>query len=578
MDDFTNSADYGLTPAQAAKELLRRRRGRATIEGFAQVIDIPGVPISPEDAEEVLFNPIESPMVLHHKILCREIQRAMETDYGRLMIFFPPGAAKSTYGTVVGPTWFMGKYPGSEIILGSHNIQLAKKHGSRGRFIVQQPRYQAIWGATLKPGSTAKEEWYMTNGSSYLSFGMLSGATGNRADGLVIDDPTRGRKDAESKTVMGDIINAYNDDLKTRLKPRAWIIIIQTRWAYEDLAGSILPEKYDDGSGEYLCRDGMKWRVLNIPAKNVYPHVADPLGRPVGPVDPAENGDWEKAKHYYLWPEWFDQLHWTQFEPRPDDPEGPSEKSWASLYQQRPRPQSGNQFEREWVNWYDLGEHPKYLMLFSASDYALGEEEENTNPDYTEHGIAGLDQYGDMWIVDWWYGKHTPDITIDALLTLAKRHNVKVGFGEVGLIQKAIEPQFKQRQRIRKYWMRIKYLPTISNKVARFQSFRAVASSGKLHIPRCPWGERLVDQLCLFPDTKTSTKDDGVDVCSLFGRGLEGMVWSRDAITEPRKEGVEFGSWEWLTMGTEKARDYSHLIPTDRTIFEEMMRSIENEI
>jgi hypothetical protein len=103
-------------------------------------------------------------------------------------------------------------------------------------------------------------------------------------------------------------------------------------------------------------------------------------------------------------------------------------------------------------------------------------------------------------------------------------------------------------QRTRQTYLSIDYLPTIGDKVARFQSFRGLASRGQLWVPNCPWGHRLVDQLCVFPG---KARDDGVDVCSLFGRGLEGMLWSKAKVPQEPKKGLKFGSWDWITHGTE---------------------------
>jgi predicted phage terminase large subunit-like protein len=522
-----------ISPQIAARELLRRKRMRESIIGFSENIDIPGAPLSPDD--DTLFLPIGSSTADHHYLLMEALQETMLKEYGRLMVFMPPGSAKSTYCTVVAPTWFMGKFPGSEIILASHNVDLAKHHGSRGRNIVQQPLYMDAFNGTISKGSSAKENWDLTNGSQYKSFGLLGGATGFRADGLVIDDPVRGRADASSKTVQEKTFSAYKDDLLTRLKPKAWVVLVQTRWDYADLAGRILPKDWNGESGYIMCRDGMMWRVICLPAKIEDGFPDDPLGRKTGE---------------YLWPEWFDERHWLQFEPRPNDDDSPDEKSWWSLFQQRPRPDTGNQWEAEWTQWYDLGKHPRHLMLFSASDYAVSDEyEEGGDPDYTEHYIGGLDEHGDLWVIDCWYGRHTPDITIDALLKMAKRRGVRNGYSETGLIRKAIEPQFKARQRIFKHHMAMKYLPTIGNKVARFQSFRGLGAAGKVHIPNCPWGHRLQDQLCDFPSPRTH--DDGVDCMSLFGRALDNMIWSREKVTRPVKRGVKFGSVEWLMLGTE---------------------------
>jgi hypothetical protein len=36
------------------------------------------------------------------------MQHCMTTPHGRLMIMAPPGSAKSTYATVVAPSWYLG--------------------------------------------------------------------------------------------------------------------------------------------------------------------------------------------------------------------------------------------------------------------------------------------------------------------------------------------------------------------------------------------------------------------------------------------------------------------------------------
>ena len=451
------------------------------------------------------------------------------------LLWLQPARLHSTYCSVVAPTWYMGKNPGSRIILASYGTDLAKKHGTKARAIVSQRKYVEAFGTTLSKQTGAREMWALENGSEYMSGGLLSGLTGNRANGVIIYDPIKGRAEAESATIRQRTIEAYEDDLRTRFVPKAWMVIVQTRWHDEDLAGSLLPDDYDGESGLIACRDGMVWDVICLPAKIENEKMAadDPLGRKVGE---------------YIWPEWFDAQHWYQYEPRPGDQDSPNERTWAALYQQRPRPDTGNQFDREWVNWYPLGTHPKYLNVYCASDYSVSDGA----GDYTEHGVAGLDQNGDIWILDWWYGQNPPDITIDALLDLAARWKAIGGFDESGLIEKAIKPQFLMRQRQRKIYLPVEYLPTIGDKVARFQSFRGMASSGKLHVPDCPWGRRLVDQLCVFPGR---SHDDAVDVCSLFGRGLEGMIWSREKIPTPVKKGVTFGSWEWLTYNDRKKNE-----------------------
>ena len=548
-----------ITPEQsaAALELLRRKQMRESLVAFAQNIDIPGAPVKDKQTEAEFDRllaqggKIETGIAAHHLLLMQKLQECMETPYGRLMVFMPPGGAKSTYCSVVAPTWYMGKYPGAQIILASYGTDLAKKHGAKGRIIVQQPQYRAAFNTTIDKATGAKEMWALENKSEYMSGGLLSGLTGNRAIGVILDDPIKGRKDAESKTIRDATMEALEDDLQTRLVPNAWMVLVQTRWHDEDVAGSILPEDYDGESGKIMCRDGMEWEIINLVAKVTSEKMAadDPLGRPVGPVDPKDNprlpdGSVDLEASGYLWTEYFKEKHWRIYEPRPGDPNSPSERRWAALFQQRPRPDTGAQFEREWVNWYDLGQHPKYLNYYTSSDYSVSDGE----GDFTEHGVGGLDEQGNLWLVDWWYNQVPTDVSVDALLTLAKRWGASYGFDEKGMIEKAIKPIFQMQQRLRGIYLEIEYLPTIGNKVARFQSFRGLASAGKLYVPRCPWGERLVKQLCVFPGRE---RDDAVDVCSGFGRGLENMTWSRDKVPSQPKKGLVFGSWEWLTHGTE---------------------------
>ena len=67
-----------------------------------------------------------------------------------------------------------------------------------------------------------------------MAGGILSGVTGNRADLLVVDDPVKGREEAESETIRKKTREAFDDDLQTRLKPGGRTIIIQTRWHADD--------------------------------------------------------------------------------------------------------------------------------------------------------------------------------------------------------------------------------------------------------------------------------------------------------------------------------------------------------
>lgn len=307
----------------AARELLRRRRGRESLVGYANAIDIPGKPVD-DDPEAWLFQPVETGVAAHHLLLLQAFERTATRRHGRLMVFMPPGSAKSTYCSVVAPTYIMGKIPDRRIILASYGQDLARRHGRRARQVVKSPGFASIFGCAVSASTSAADEWALTNGSEYLACGLLAGVTGNRAHGVVIDDPVRGREQADSPTIRNKTWDAYNDDLLTRLIPGGWVVLVQTRWHEDDLAGRILPKNYAGESGMIECRDGKMWEVLNLPAQAERPD--DPLQRKVGE---------------YIWPEWFDAGHWDTFKRQA--------RTWAALFQQRPRPDEGGIFKEAWT-------------------------------------------------------------------------------------------------------------------------------------------------------------------------------------------------------------------------------------
>lgn len=300
---------------------MRRRRARSSLVDYSKSIIIPGAPIE-DDPDCWVFKPIESAVARHHIITMDAIQRTIEKPYGRLMIFEPPGSAKSTYASVVAPTWAMGKYPGLDVLMASYADRPIERHSKRGRQIVDSPEYQSVWKTKLVHGSRAANEWHLENGSHLYAAGLMGSITSVRAGLGIIDDPVKGRAEAASETIRKSTLEAYQDDFMTRIKPGAPVILIQTRWHPEDLAGSILPEDWQGQSGMIECRDGQLWEVLCLPAE--CESTSDPCGRAIGE---------------YLWPEWFTPQHWQIFKT--------NTRTWSALYQQRPRAHEGAYFTED---------------------------------------------------------------------------------------------------------------------------------------------------------------------------------------------------------------------------------------
>jgi predicted phage terminase large subunit-like protein len=508
--------------ADAAKEILRRRRCRESLVGFAQGIDVPGRPIGDDD-NAWIFNPVESPLAQHHIIILEAFQRCVERDNGRLMIFAPPGSAKSSYASVVGTSWAAGSFDDYRIILASYAQHIADKQSRRARQICRSDKFRSAMGCEIPKGQEAVNQWALTNGSEFMAAGMLSGITGSRADLVVIDDPISGREDADSERIRDKTYDAYLDDLKTRLKPRASLVIIQTRWHEDDLSGRILPDGYGGASGTILCRDGFEWEVLNIQAKSE--RLDDPLGRPLGA---------------YMWPEWFDEMHWAQYE---NDPSPQAQRTWRALFQQRPSADSGGFFERAWFDGgvdssgrerktarYKAKDLPKLdrLRIFGGSDWAVTEK---TTADYTEHGVWGMDDAGEIWALDWKAGQVNSEKGVEMNIDLIKEWRPVAWYGARGKDENAIQP-FRDRRMIEERAMTvIELLPESEDKQAKAQSFRAMASMGRIHFPADSlWAERVISQLVRFP---VGSHDDAVDVCAHAGRAVDRM-WKPKS--DPKKD------------------------------------------
>lgn len=359
-----------MTPEAAAAEVMRRRLARGGLVEFAQAIDVPGKPASEND-DEWLFEPIESVVAAHHILLLDTLERVLSGEIKNLMVFMPPGSAKSTYASVVFPAYAMGKKPGLKVILASYASAIAWKQSRRTRQIVKSSKYRPIFNTTLTHGNQSVEEWSLENGSEYMAGGLLAGMTGNRAGLIIIDDPVSGREDAESDTLRRKTREAYEDDLKTRLIPGGATIIIQTRWHEEDLSGGILPEGWDGESGMMKGQDGQDWYVLCLPA--ICDRDDDPLGRQIG--EP-------------LWPEWFNEDHFDKFRGNP--------RTWAALFQQRPRPSDGAEFQAQWIQKYR--NPPPVMNKIILVDPSSGKRKDRG--DFTSMWVVGLAPDNNGYVLD----------------------------------------------------------------------------------------------------------------------------------------------------------------------------------
>jgi phage terminase large subunit-like protein len=482
-------------------------------------IDVPRSPETAMHPDEDLLGPASALMPVHFAKILEVFQRTMDRPSGRAIIQAPPGSAKSTLLDAVALPWEMGRKPGSRLILLSYASEVAERQSRLAQNVVQQPEYQAIWPEAPKLMRDAAGEWTLSNGSEMAALGILGAVTSRRASGIAIDDPIAGREEADSDLQRIRLLNAYHDDVLTRLLPGGWLIIILTRWSEQDLAGSILPEDYDGSSGMIKGRDGLDWEVLSLPAK--CERNDDPLGRKIGE---------------YIWPEWFPEKHWKVFEEATGDE---AARTWSSLCQQRPTPKGSGRLNEDAIDFYKPGTHPPILANVGAGDYAVSAGKN----DFTELGVFGMDSKGDLWELDWWHEQCDTGKSTEQSIDMVARWRTPMWFNEGGVIDKAMGPLFNLRMRERQVFTDRRALPSMHDKLAKCQAFIARCNAGTVHFRDNANSRRVVSQLAALP---AGRYDDAADVCGLIGRALDQFPFVRAAkAPEPTKILRPFTA-EWL--------------------------------
>jgi len=394
------------------------------------------------------------------------------------MINMPPRHGKSELASRRFPAWYLGKHPEHSIIAASYNSDLATDFGRQVRNILETDEYRALFATRLADDSRAANRWNTKEGGAYVAAGVGTAITGRGANVLLIDDPLKDREEADSELHRQKVWDWYTSTAYTRLAPGGRIIVIQTRWHEDDLSGKLLSEEE---------RGGDKWTRLELPA--------------ISPEGEA------------LWPEFYpisslERLRRVL----------PS-RDWSALYQQRPTPEEGDYFKREWFKFYDR--LPDHLRMYGASDYAVTA----SGGDYTVHVVCGVDPQDNLYVVDVWRKQTESHIWVEQFINLVAQHKPLNWGEENGQIVKSLGPFIDRRMRERRVYCRREQMSSVSDKPTRARSFQARAAMGKVFLPHSAhWVTDLLNEMMTFPAGK---HDDQIDALGLIGRMMDTMVSGR---------------------------------------------------
>lgn len=267
------------------------------------------------------------------KTIADAIEQTLSKPRHNLLVTMPPQEGKSTLCAVWTPIRAWQLNPNRRIILASYGDDLAHTHSTNCRSVIEAhgtdvidpmtgARVEDKLGLKLSPKSRRIDAWKIDNAKGGLvAVGLGSAITGRPADLFIIDDPYKNMQEADSMTHRDKVDMWMASVAMTRLSPEASMILIQTRWHPEDLAGKVMAAEAE------LPKNQRTWRYLNIPAVSEQ-GVPDALGRKPGTVMVSARLR-TKAE--------FDQTRRQV-----------GERVWYALYQGMPTNPAGGLFERAW--------------------------------------------------------------------------------------------------------------------------------------------------------------------------------------------------------------------------------------
>lgn len=452
-----------------------------------------------------------------HKLLAEKLERFFaDVEAGlspRLLVLLPPRTGKSELVSRKFPAWCLGHHPEWNIGILSYGADLSAKFSRQCRATVMSPVYQEVFGkyetegdeepVEIDPNSKAVTSWHIKSTKDcpqpggVAATGRSGTLTGEGYEIIIMDDMLKDIQEARSKKTKDSVYDFYTSTMYDRLEPGGGIIVVQQRWAVDDLPGRLLADAEDPDMEDEFAD---KWEVLCLPAQ-AEAGVVDPLGR--------QPGEWLPARKT---PEQWEKLR-ANIQKR--DP-----YTWAAKFQQRPLPAEGTVFFRENFRFEDDDERDGAVYMFADTSYARRKQ-----GDFSVIGVVRLEHKPRLTlrVLDW-YRKRAqfPDLKLDAA-RLAWKWRPKVfvvedeGSGK-SLIQEFMRPILIPEQGI--YYrvpVRAWNPQKDGDKEARAHAASVTVRQGVVALPKqAPWLKDFLDEVCTWQGEGTTPYDDQVDVLSMM--------------------------------------------------------------
>ena len=455
---------------ELAQELAQRIAARKDIFEYIKVMQATG-----------LLDFKHTP-AYHHRIIINELHDAINGVNDKLIVALPPAAAKSTYLSVILPTFLLAKDPTCQILCLSAAESLAENFARRRRAIMRSPEWQKIAQTALAADAQSLAHQGTEKGGSIVCAGCGSTISGLRADYLITDDPIQGFEQANSLPQMDKLWNWYLSEARSRLKPNGKEMVVATRWSAPDLSGRLLELK-DKGIE--------KWRYLRIPM--ICDDVNDPINRVIG----------ER-----LWPQWYTKQMVS------DAKRDPS--IWQTLYQNKPIVESGSWVSTDHIQIKPAHELPLHqnMKIYIGVDIALSIQK----GDWTVFSVMGTDRQKSMHVIDLYRKQVDPKESAEAFVEFCRIYSPAACFVDDDNASKVwgrLVDEVAQKRGVAVPLMLVKMGG--KDKETRAAPLRSLFLQNRIFIAQAHWNTPLLDEVAAFPHSR---HDDVIDAMALPAKEL----------------------------------------------------------
>lgn len=424
----------------------------------------------------------------------------MDAESGQspwLLFSMPPQEGKSVRVSRMFTAWCLIRNPHRRVANVSYSDALARRWGRAVRNdLIGHPEL----GLTIRPDTGAANEWQLDGwDGGVVTAGIEAGVTGRPVDVLIIDDPLKGMKEADSPVTREMNREFWRTTASARLSEHCIVVLIMTRWHEDDLAGWLSSEH------------GQDFRLINIPAQAEHrPDDSDCVcagrGHCAGPdILDREHGEymisargrsvagWERKKR------------------------AAGSRGWAAIYQGRPAPLEGGIFKRD---WWTLDRIPRAVDKGDGTWFVPGADRVIQSWDMTFKDTKESDYVcGQVWafrgarayLVDQVCAKMEFTEALVAVRQLtAKWPQARAKYIEDKANGPAVISSLRKDKDIGGI---IPYTP-VDSKLARANAISPFVEAGDVHVPdpmREPWAAAFITQCANFPN---DVHDDMVDTMS----------------------------------------------------------------